>query len=387
METNDYVYLMEAVVRKWLIVNRRCGGSVVRDGKLTVFVDESGNTGDIRIRKSSDLTFAGQPAFVLAGVGVPNDRLDELTRTVGQLRVTHRVLAEELKASKVFSKKPDFITGVLTFLYEGRYPLFLELVDKKYMLCNQIANAMCAFGLRGLSRDSINILRACADMLYDSLPFEVYRCFSAASVERTEASKRDFIEGIDAVLRERQAHGYAYLFTLSLRKHGLLLPEPDPVGQRERLVALPNLSSYTNIAARAEAYRSRQGIPHLRLVHDEQKEFSSVLERNLDWLRHNDISGIIEDPELNLRVHYYVPNAEDAMGKSHELAGLQVADLVAGTVSRIWKGFVESGRVRQPYREILKMVLLGPSDQDPSCGLNCVVPQRQFDALCSALVG
>jgi hypothetical protein len=39
--------------------------------KFKVFIDESGNTGDIRIKKENDnFDFNRQPYFVLAGIGV-----------------------------------------------------------------------------------------------------------------------------------------------------------------------------------------------------------------------------------------------------------------------------------------------------------------------------
>ena len=107
--------------------------------KLLFYLDESGNSGDV-IPKSSSDPFSGQPSFALAGIGFPRE--EQADCLLQELKERYRIQSTELKASQVF-KKPEFIQKLFQEIIELNYPLFIELMDKKYF----IAVNICSFYL------------------------------------------------------------------------------------------------------------------------------------------------------------------------------------------------------------------------------------------------
>lgn len=94
------------------------------------FLDESGHGGDLASAKALD--FAGQPFFALACVGVGDAAL--LAAELDRLRVHYTCGEGELKSTKLGKKLTPIAGELVTFLDQYRWPLFVELVDKRFFV-------------------------------------------------------------------------------------------------------------------------------------------------------------------------------------------------------------------------------------------------------------
>ena len=100
---------------------------------MTVFyLDESGHSGDIVNR-----SYPNQPFFVLASVGFAD--MGAIGSRICDLRIKHNIQGDELK-SKSLVAKPKFVAEVIKELCDNEIPIFVEVVDKRYFICANIAS-------------------------------------------------------------------------------------------------------------------------------------------------------------------------------------------------------------------------------------------------------
>lgn len=75
---------------------------------MNIFIDESGNTGDL-IKENMDLDFAGQKIFVLSAIKPNQNSIPIIEKHVQELRKKHKIKSDELKSTKLFKNNPKFI--------------------------------------------------------------------------------------------------------------------------------------------------------------------------------------------------------------------------------------------------------------------------------------
>ncbi len=105
---------------------------------MNLYVDESGNTGETLI-KDGKFNFTEQPLYVLAAI-LPGEKEGLLKDFIAELLKKHKIKANELKAGKVYEKKPLLLVDLIDHLVSNRIPSFIELMDKLYYLSIQITN-------------------------------------------------------------------------------------------------------------------------------------------------------------------------------------------------------------------------------------------------------
>ena len=120
------------------------------------FLDESGHGGDLASAK--ELAFAGQPFFALACVGAGDSAL--LAAELDRLRVHYACGESELKSTKLGKKLTPIAGELISFLGRHRWPLFVELVDKRFFIAAHIVNhLLCgSYGLDNIDMASRNMI-------------------------------------------------------------------------------------------------------------------------------------------------------------------------------------------------------------------------------------
>lgn len=357
-----------------------------------VFGDESGNTGDVVVQSPTEgFLFDGQPYFVLAGIGTSSANLSELQHIVENLRKQYHVQGKELKSSSLYGSKPALGRDLLEMLWHQDYAVFIELTDKKYMLCTQITNVICFPLLESRwSNKTLETIRGCADFLYDSVPPRVFYKFSVACESRKEVDFNLFLGELRRFLMiDETAQRWRTMLDQTLQYcsashrreplHHLLLPAPDYDGRGKIISALPHISSLATIAARAEQYRLTHDLAGPTIIHDEQRPLWPILTKNVAFLHENDARQYARGNELEHRVSYYLPNAQFEVRNSVDEPAIQAADVLAGFTFRIWRDLLQ-GQVAwsSSHRGFAGRLLDYPS-KDPTCGFNMVVPQRHVD--------
>ncbi|WP_169794251.1 DUF3800 domain-containing protein [Alicyclobacillus shizuokensis] len=367
--------------------------------RLNIFIDESGNTGDVRVGRNEDFHFDGQPYFVLAGVGIYDDDRSEIESFVQDLKRRYRIQSPELKSSKLYDTKPNLVIELIDYLWLNQYPIFVEINDKKYFLCMQITNLICRILLETPPTDlTLNVIQRAADYLYDFLPTRVFVLFSKACRERDQQTFDVFISSLRTVLLLRtDEFGQALCRTLdeTLDEYTTvyhqgggkspvesLLPEPDLGTKGQTLSALPNIPALANIMARVQQYQRHAGISETTFIHDEHAHFFQILYENMRALEENDFSAFGRHNRLNGLVHFHLDKLCLIEGKSKDEIGIQIADVIAGTMYRLWSEFIKNN-FRFPSKYLssgIRDLLTNYAVNRQPFGVNFVVPQRHFDA-------
>ena len=364
-----------------------------------IYIDESGHTGDL-LKPGRGYGFAGQPHFVLAGVGpLSPERAEEL---LSPLVARHRLKMQEIKSDRLH-KRPAFARDLIRALHATQVPLFIEAVDKTFFLMTSIVNCQVlppVTGFVGGAEDQY-VRNTFADFLYYRLPdpvLDVYveacRADSAEAVRASLTRLLDWAREADAEDEEEAAIlaalGHSLTETLddferacaaAADGYRRFLPLPD-TGKRDKTYwLLPNYSSLTNLYARINRFQ-RGKLAHLTLVHDEQAQFDGILRTAKQAVE----SFVDRSGHVHRGADYaFGETAELAFARSSATPGLMIADVIAGHVRRVLRERM-AGREIDANADAAFMEIWDAGDEARGIGLNLVVPteavrQLQRDAL------
>lgn len=360
---------------------------------MDLFMDESGNTGDLA-RTTKSLDFGGQPVFSLAALGIVNEC--HLSESLTALRRKHNIQATELKLSKLLKRKPDFALEVVNLLVESEIPFFVEIVDKKYQLAVSITNCFIwppYFNALD-SKENILFRNIVADYIYDRLSneifFEFVECMHAPSNEKI-GSYFDILKEFVSKDSHELAHPVAGQIEESIddfhrmieqeneKAHRRFLPLPD-IGKRDQEIwILPNYASFTNIYARLNLFLSGN-LDGTRIFHDEQSHFDEIIAGAKYQVENAEI-----DPEsfrMPFSDYNFQQFSELFFKASPESIGIQLADIVAGLSMRWYQAHLQKETDTRTLDEAIGF-LLYQSNPDRGVGINIVGPhdraQQLFD--------
>lgn len=360
---------------------------------MTFFLDESGHSGDA-IHSGTAFDFEDQPYFALAAVGMVDEHA--MNESVKELRAKHRAPAGELKSkSKWIQNNPGFVADLLSFSREAKLPIFVEVVDKRYFLCIHLVNSQLLPAILGFREDArLRFVKNClADFLYDEVSDHVLNQFVTACLEPSDhalmsalGSQLLFSAGASPAEEAqsiRQGMHRMVLDTLEsyaeMRKrdpHAYLkfLPEPDLNKRHKPVWMLPNLSSFANIYARINLFR-RGKLADVQLIHDQQLEVEDILRsaKQTTELLKDTLFDITPTPFSDF---VFEETATFTFTNSHESVGIQLADVVAGSVMRCYRDRLRgSGKISSQLEQAVRR-LLAESDPITGCGINQVIPLR-----------
>lgn len=117
---------------------------------------------------------------------------------------------------------------------------------------------------------------------------------------------------------------------------------------------LPNLSSFTNIYARLNLYRGGK-LNGITLVHDQQLELDNILQNAKDAvesLNHN--ADLMITPYADYR---FKEQATLEFAQSHNITGIQLADIVAGASMRYFRDIKNRSSISPELREAMQNLI------------------------------
>lgn len=357
---------------------------------ISFFIDESGHSGDA-VNSGIAYDFVDQPYFVLAALGIEDET--KFVQHIEDMRVTHRIPGGELKA-KSLQGRPAFIADLLTYVSETKLPFFVEVVDKRYFVCCHLVNSQLLPAVMGY-QDGPRlhfIKNHLVDYLYDEISDHVLDRFVAACMAPSDHSLMSafgsqllFSAGKSATPDYQDIRDSMHDMVIeSIKEYGAMregnpdaylrfLPSPDLNKRNKQVWMLPNLSSFTNIYARINLFRGGR-LEGVRLVHDQQLELEDIL-RNAKHAAESIKDYKIEPftPQSN---YLFYENASLNFVASHESIGIQVADVIAGTVMRFYRDRMRGTSATSSETGISVSTLLRKSNASTGIGVNQVVPRR-----------
>lgn len=355
------------------------------------YVDESGNTGDLARRGAPG--FDRQPIFVLACVGC--DGSEDLAKEIERLKAVYKIHASELKSGSLVTK-PDFITELAQFMRERKYPLLVEVVDKRYCLIAYIVSLLILTPLGAeidFAPDVRMMKNLFAEYLHHWMPETVLDYFIASCDDPSAEKVHRALESLKSwlaprALRDQIAEAIVRSVTeniaeLTTELHTddqafrRFLPDPDKSTRDTPVWVLPNLSSFANIYGRINMLHEAK-VGNVTLVHDEQTHFEHIL-RDGKTLAES-LAGIGSKLVLPHSDFRFIESAKLEFAQSRASAGIQAADAIAGFVMRYVKAVLSQSRPDMPYRIAFES-LLRLSEPERSTGLNLVLSYADLERL------
>lgn len=347
------------------------------------FLDESGHGGDLASAKNLD--FAGQPFFALACVGAAEVGL--LAVELDRLRVSHACGEGELKSTKLGKKLAPIAQELIAFLVRQQWPLFVELVDKRFFVAIHVVNhLLCGpYGLDNVDMASRNMI---AEFLSDEdsdavLLAYVKACdtLSVTSVAAVIDLLWNWLDRSDAEIART-----AQVLTMFARDRVRtsiataedFLPIADESATGKKVWMLPNLQSLTNIYARLNQSRP-VSLDGVRLVHDEQMQYAKVLEDSKELMEKMAAEAAVPIVPF---ADYRLRGRSDLVFATGEIEPcLQAADILAGCAMRFARdGKKRKGRVDEPLRAAFDQ-LVDAGNPLQATGVNLVMSTRLLETL------
>jgi len=348
----------------------------------TFYLDESGPIGDAVNHGDSN-----QPFFVLAAIGVADTKAFDAP--IRRLRKQHHIQGAELK-SKSLVAKPKFRADLINELLVNDTPLFVEVVDKRYFICCNIASFNVLGPQMGYEEGAeLNFLRTTlADFLYVEADEPLFNAFvksclnpsadtmatsfleleKLARQPRNEPPKQEIATGLLHMINAARDE-YKEILKSDSEAHRRFLPPPDLNKKNKEVWMLPQLTSFTNIYARVNRFYNGK-LKEIHIIHDEQLEVEDILRRG---------KALSESLSMKDQLPYtpganfiFEESATFEFAKSHEQIGIQLADVLAGTVMRYFRDHQKSG-VDPDLKQVMRL-LLDQSDAQTGFGINQVVP-------------
>ncbi|WP_168194754.1 DUF3800 domain-containing protein [Thermococcus aciditolerans] len=386
--------------------------------RFYVFLDESGNTGDLILNKENIRHFNNQPYFVLGGFGIENDEssFEELTSAITRLKKDNHIYFKELKGARLWPKKIKFIYELFKYLYENDFPVFVELMDKKFFIIANIANIV------GLTSGVLDHPKALfdkriffnrfADYLYLNLSPETIIWFSKASREPSQENVETFLaflrrdsEKFPLKFKEpidRMIDRYYYQLTnhlisptqYSTPPWEYYVPPADPKSGSKRVSLLPHTTAATNVFMRVNRYSNDRGYEGVVIIHDQQEQWKEILQNELHILSDpsSNVSKKLRERgipyPLNLRLDYnFDRHYRIFFGDSEKTIFLQLADVISSSINKLWEKFKRNYRLRPYSKKIIDIILNFPAKVHTSTGTNFVIAKFEFEKLMENATG
>ena len=386
--------------------------------RFYVFLDESGNTGDLVLNKENIHHFNNQPYFVLGGFGIENDEniFQELRSDITRLKKNNNIYSKELKGARLWPKKIKFIYELFKYLYENNLPIFVELMDKKFFI---IANITNIIGLTsGVLDHPITLFNnrvffnRLADYLYQKLSPETIIWFSKASREPSQENVETFLAFLGKDSKKFSLEFRELISSMIDRYYDRLtnylidptqyscppweyyIPPADPKSGPKRISLLPHTTAATNIFARINKYSKDRGYIDVVIIHDQQEQWKEILKNELHILSDSssDVSKKLRERDipypLNLRIDYnFDRNYHIFFGDSEKTIFLQLADIISSSINKLWEEFKQNYRLRPYSKKIIDIILEFPTKIHTSAGTNFVIAKFEFEKLMEDATG
>ncbi|MDX0537062.1 DUF3800 domain-containing protein [Sinorhizobium medicae] len=282
--------------------------------------------------------------FSLACIGI--DDIDALAHEVERLKSLHRLQGTELKSTRT-KAKPKFVSDLARFLHTREWPVFIELVDKHYLVVASIVERLITLHLSRTepSRRAFFVKNTMADYIARYAPDDLCPLYAKACQSQNRPDCRKVFQRLiwwsHRSKRDRNiAAGIEHSSRTSLKLFEKLhpyeavrsvLPIPDRSKRDGTVWLLPNTSSFTTIYGRINRHLDGD-IGNVTFVHDEQVHFDEIIEANkalAESLR-DDLSRV----KLRTADYSFQSSPRLTFQNSKESLGIQAADVIAGFVSR-----------------------------------------------------
>ncbi|MBO5117390.1 MAG: DUF3800 domain-containing protein [Treponema sp.] len=325
-----------------------------------IYLDESGNTGNIELRDGDIWNYGNQPYFALGSFYIEESIANEIEQQI--IEILHSYNSKlgtetELKSKANYIFKEEMLEKITALLCNKKAGFYFDIANKKYKAIINIVeycvypwfvdsayifarnekNEAANFLYKTLSEDDIKTyINLCQTPCNDD---EKITCLLSFLVKLenhyiVNKCKNNPVKAVIEVVNNYKK----YNFTSEQ-----LFPIEDFNNKGTKESFLPNVDAYNNIISSiANLKLGKNDV--LNIYHDEQKQFSGVLEV---WTRY------MKSLDLGIGELKFCVSKDNVL--------VQIADFYTGNIVRLYRKIVEYKPLNRADRELIKILkpLLG----------------------------
>lgn len=320
-----------------------------------VYIDESGNTGNIELNKDLKWNFQDQPHFALGALYLNKDKCEDIELSISKIlqKYDPKLGGEnELKSKANYIFKIDLLKELTELLLANNVKFYFDVADKKFKaIMNMVEYCVYPYYLYG----RLGIIQTrnervdTANLLYKTLPDKNIKIFiDICQGPLEEDTKNRFLEFLNVLkahyISQKRDSGIIENvikvvmdhenYNLDLKN---LLPVKDFNNKGTEESFLPNVDAFNNLLGqigRKVSYGDK-----LYVYHDKQAQFSKVL---CEW------SKVLKKRGVSIEhLDFYD-------SKEHLL--IQVIDFYTGTLLRLYKGIINSTYLNRNDTDLMKIL-------------------------------
>lgn len=312
---------------------------------MKLYLDESGKTGTQRY--SQGWNFSNQPYFLLCGVLVDENVIENINNVIKNLHRKYGIQGE-FKSTKEKVKKNQeiLLTEFNQIIRDNNCKLFIEVVNKKFSIVKQIVS-YCIFPYYDVSEEQYNsqeadILRRCfANYVYCKISDKLLSDFVLFFDNNSQEEKQLILlcESLMEEMGNQYITSYVAETIDSIIRHedlGLLKRHVFPIadyykGSSSSVVVSPHIDSFNNIINRTAHF----GVS--TITHDKLNDLCEALQTALNSQK--------ELKKINSTLEF---------GDSKDVMLLQFVDFWAGVTRESISGIILKNE--NPHDTVIKIV-------------------------------
>lgn len=320
-----------------------------------IYLDESGNTGDIKI-EDGKWNWGNQPYFALGSICIESNKESKLYNDLKETLNSFQKglgIETELKGKANYKFKKELTCAIIDILQKYNAKVYIDISNKKFKIATYIVE-YCIYPYyfyMGINKDIRDKKVNAANRIYNIdeniLEEFINLCYS----DRDEVTiKSNFINFLDKLSKEinskeiKENINNVKKNIIKYEEIGLnfdnLLPIVDRTNKGAKTIFLPNLDAYLNIISSTATIRLRH-IDNLKIYHDEQKQFGNALEK---WTE--DIKLVNEMNNID-KIQFE---------ESKRNILIQTSDFITGVSVQIFNKVIMSQFLSKKERELIKSV-------------------------------
>ena len=318
-----------------------------------VYIDESGNTGNIELRENLEWDYDVQTHFALGAIYVNENVSQKIEEEIKQILYKFDPklgIENELKSKAKYRFRNELLKEITDIMINNQVDFYFDIANKKYkVMMNLVEYCVYPYYINNniFSRDKkVNA----ANYLYKTLPNEIIKQYiDLCQKEHNDDSVKELIDFLLKLekhyLCNKQKSNpinsvldFVKEYKLKKLTVSNLFPIKDFNNKGSEESFLPNVDAYNNIIASICKLRLKRD-DRLNIIHDEQKQFSLVIKKWTDYLIENN---------LNINQIKFVDSKENIL--------LQIVDYYTGNIIRLYRKIVQYEVLNRDDRELIKIL-------------------------------
>ncbi|MBR6640857.1 MAG: DUF3800 domain-containing protein [Clostridia bacterium] len=343
-----------------------------------VYLDESGNTGNIELRQDLQWNYGTQSHFALGSFYIEEFLAKDIEQQI--IEILHKYnpklgTEDELKSKAKYTFRNELLKEITKLLIDNNVGFYFDIANKKYkVIMNMVEYCVYPYFVNDWYVFARNEKVDAANFLYKTLPKEKIKIYIDLCQEvYCEEKKVDklitFLETLEEhyTINKQKINPVSAVIDVvkNYKKYELkvenLFPVKDFNNKGTKESFLPNVDAYNSIIASICNLRIGK-CNTLNIYHDEQKQFSEVLDVWTNYMKTHDV---------NINELKFCSSKDNVL--------VQIADFYTGSIIRLYRKIIEYTSLNRADNDLIKIL------KPLLYNCNIVAPnneQREFFSKC-----